>query len=61
MRVPPTSQTQGSALLGRRRPMLEKPGWRTALLCFGILILTVIAVAFMFVVVRNMVHPCIEL
>jgi len=59
MRVPPPSsqgfapQGQSAALLGRRRPTLEKPGWRSAMMCVGILILTIIAVAFMFVVVRT--------
>jgi hypothetical protein len=55
MRVPPSNpgQGQGSALLGRRRPTMERPGWRSALICVGILILTMIAVAFMFVVVSE--------
>ena len=60
MRVPPPKpQGQSSALLGRRRPTIEKPGWRSALMCVGILILTVIAVAFMFVVVSvKIFHSC---
>lgn len=58
MRVPPPAPGtgQGSALLGRRRPTMERPGWRSALMCFGILVLTVIAVGFMFVVTAYMVN-----
>ena len=37
---------------GRRRPQMERPGWRSAMLCVGIMFLTVLAVGFMFVVVR---------
>lgn len=46
---------QGSALLGRRRPQMERPGWRSAMLCVGIMFLTVLAVGFMFVVTAYMV------
>ena len=64
MRVPPpaptgaaSQQRSSSALLGRRRPTMEKPGWRSALMCIGILVLTVIAVGFMFIVVSCFVVP----
>jgi hypothetical protein len=58
MRVPPPAPGtgQGSALLGRRRPTMERPGWRSMLMCVGILVLTVIAVGFMFVVTAYMVN-----
>ena len=59
MRVPPPNPGQGQALLGRRRPTLERPGWRSALMCAGILVLTIIAVAFMFVVVSA--RACVPL